>query len=58
MTFTAPSIWYLARLELQLGGVIGATVPGIHQSGQAGVQNWVGASQQHMSMIKTLLLSN
>ncbi len=27
--FTAPAIWYLARLELQTGGVIGATIPGI-----------------------------
>lgn len=27
--FTAPSIWYLARLELQTGGVIGASIPGI-----------------------------
>ncbi|MFT7596534.1 MAG: penicillin amidase [Paracoccaceae bacterium] len=27
--FTAPSIWYLARLELASGGVIGATIPGI-----------------------------
>ncbi|MBR9840775.1 MAG: penicillin acylase family protein [Rhodobacteraceae bacterium] len=27
--FTAPSTWYLARLELSSGGVIGATVPGI-----------------------------
>jgi penicillin amidase len=27
--FTAPSIWYLARLELQSGGVIGATIPGL-----------------------------
>ncbi len=26
---TAPSIWYLARLELQTGGVIGATIPGV-----------------------------
>ena len=26
---TAPSIWYLARLELRSGGVIGATIPGI-----------------------------
>ncbi len=26
---TAPAIWYLARLELQSGGVIGATIPGI-----------------------------
>lgn len=27
--FTAPSTWYLARLELATGGVIGATIPGI-----------------------------
>lgn len=26
---TAPSIWYLARLELRTGGVIGATIPGV-----------------------------
>ncbi len=27
--FTAPSIWYLARLELPTGGVIGGTIPGM-----------------------------
>ncbi len=27
--FSAPSIWYLARLELESGGVIGATIPGV-----------------------------
>ncbi len=27
--FSAPNIWYLARLELQSGGVIGGTIPGI-----------------------------
>ncbi|MEP3677135.1 penicillin acylase family protein [Sulfitobacter sp.] len=27
--FTAPSVWYLARLELQTGGVIGASIPGV-----------------------------
>ncbi|WP_432450155.1 penicillin acylase family protein [Aliiroseovarius marinus] len=27
--FTAPAIWYLARLELQTGGVIGGTIPGL-----------------------------
>ena len=27
--FTAPTTWYLARLELPTGGVIGATIPGI-----------------------------
>lgn len=26
---TAPSLWYLARLELQSGGVIGGTIPGM-----------------------------
>ncbi|UWR24029.1 penicillin acylase family protein [Sulfitobacter sp. S190] len=29
LSFTAPAIWYLARLNLQSGGVIGATIPGI-----------------------------
>ncbi len=27
--FSAPAIWYLARLELRSGGVIGGTIPGI-----------------------------
>lgn len=27
--FTAPSLWYLARLELPSGGVIGGTIPGM-----------------------------
>ena len=27
--FSAPTIWYLARLELSAGGVIGGTIPGI-----------------------------
>jgi penicillin amidase len=27
--FSAPGIWYLARLELAAGGVIGATIPGM-----------------------------
>ncbi len=27
--FSAPSIWYLARLELAQGGIIGGTIPGI-----------------------------
>jgi penicillin amidase len=29
LEFTAPSLWYLARLELASGGVIGGTIPGI-----------------------------
>lgn len=27
--FTAPAIWYLARLQLETGGVIGGTIPGV-----------------------------
>ncbi|MFK7939026.1 MAG: penicillin acylase family protein [Roseovarius sp.] len=27
--FSAPAIWYLARMELQTGGVIGGTIPGV-----------------------------
>lgn len=27
--FSAPAIWYLARIELESGGVIGGTIPGI-----------------------------
>jgi penicillin amidase len=29
LNFTAPSVWYLARLQLASGGVIGATIPGV-----------------------------
>lgn len=29
LRFSAPAIWYLARLELGTGGVIGATIPGV-----------------------------
>lgn len=29
LELTAPTIWYLARMELSDGGVIGATIPGI-----------------------------
>lgn len=29
LMLSAPSIWYLARLELTTGGVIGATIPGV-----------------------------
>ncbi|MCX8225746.1 MAG: penicillin acylase family protein [Sulfitobacter sp.] len=40
--FTAPTIWYLARLELQSGGVIGATIPGIPVvlSGRSAALGW------------------
>ena len=29
LAFSAPGIWYLARVELENGGVIGATIPGL-----------------------------
>ncbi len=40
--FTAPSIWYLARLELDHGGIIGATIPGIPAvlSGRSDYLGW------------------
>ena len=39
---TAPSIWYLARLELQSCGVIGATIPGmpVVLTGRSDVLGW------------------
>ncbi|WP_321828512.1 penicillin acylase family protein [Thalassovita sp.] len=42
MGFTAPGSWYLARLQLQQGGVIGATIPGIPAvlSGRSNVLGW------------------
>ncbi len=40
--FTSPTIWYLARLELASGGVIGATIPGIPAiiAGRSDVLGW------------------
>ena len=42
LPLTAPSLWYLARLELQSGGVIGATIPGIPSvlSGRSKSMGW------------------
>ncbi|AXI54742.1 penicillin acylase family protein [Sulfitobacter sp. JL08] len=39
---TAPSIWYLARLELASGGVIGATIPGVPvvMTGRSATLGW------------------
>ncbi|MGB7318921.1 MAG: penicillin acylase family protein [Planktotalea sp.] len=39
---TAPSIWYLARLELEAGGVIGGTIPGmpVVLAGRSAVLGW------------------
>ncbi|MGR3291587.1 MAG: penicillin acylase family protein [Paracoccaceae bacterium] len=40
--FSAPVIWYLARLELSTGGVIGGTIPGIPSImiGRSDVLGW------------------
>ncbi|MGB1153490.1 MAG: penicillin acylase family protein [Paracoccaceae bacterium] len=42
LSLTAPSIWYLAHLELTSGGVIGATIPGIPAvlSGRSAKLGW------------------
>ncbi len=42
LQFTAPAIWYLARLELQSGGVIGGSIPGMPLvlSGRSDVLGW------------------
>lgn len=39
---TAPSIWYLARLELETGGIIGGTIPGMPLvlTGRSDVLGW------------------
>ncbi len=42
LRLTAPSIWYLARLELESGGVIGGTIPGmpVILSGRSDTVGW------------------
>lgn len=42
VALSAPAIWYLARLELSSGGVIGATIPGIPAvlSGRSDTLGW------------------
>ena len=44
--FSAPSIWYLARMELATGGVIGGTIPGIPLvlSGRSEALGWAVTS--------------
>jgi penicillin G amidase len=44
--FSAPSIWYLARLELATGGVIGGTIPGMPAilSGRSARLGWAPTS--------------
>ena len=39
---TAPSIWYLARLQLPTGGVIGGTIPGMPWCWSGGQNGWAG----------------
>ena len=42
LELTAPTVWYLARLELQSGGVIGGTIPGVPavMSGRSADLGW------------------
>jgi len=42
LELTAPTIWYLARLELKSGGVIGGTIPGVPalMSGRSADLGW------------------
>ncbi len=42
LAFSAPTVWYLARLELETGGVIGGTIPGIPAvlSGRSEALGW------------------
>ncbi|WP_114964439.1 penicillin acylase family protein [Alkalilacustris brevis] len=47
--FSAPSLWYLARIELEGGGVIGGTIPGIPAvlSGRSDALGW-GLTSSYM----------
>ncbi|MFS4583284.1 penicillin acylase family protein [Phaeobacter sp. C3_T13_0] len=49
LELTAPGVWYLARLELGTGGVIGATIPGIPAviSGRSDMLGW-GVTSSYM----------
>ncbi|MDC0737125.1 penicillin acylase family protein [Cognatishimia sp. SS12] len=49
LELSAPSIWYLARLQLQSGGVIGGTIPGIPAvlSGRSDALGW-GLTAAHV----------
>ena len=42
LELTAPTVWYLARFELQSGGVIGGTIPGVPavMSGRSADLGW------------------
>lgn len=46
MALTAPTVWYLARLELSSGGVIGGTIPGmpIVMAGRSADLGWAVTS--------------
>ncbi|MBY5975569.1 penicillin acylase family protein [Phaeobacter italicus] len=49
LELTAPGIWYLARLELGTGGIIGATIPGIPAvlTGRSDLMGW-GVTSSYM----------
>ncbi|MGI3164710.1 penicillin acylase family protein [Pseudooceanicola sp. 200-1SW] len=54
--FTAPAIWYLARMELQQGGVIGATIPGLPSilSGRSHFLGW-GLTSSYLDDLDVLM---
>ena len=56
LEFSAPSIWYLARLELATGGVIGGTIPGIPAilSGRSKKLGW-GLASSYLDDIDTYI---
>jgi penicillin amidase len=55
---TAPTIWYLARLELSTGGVIGATIPGMPAILVGRSDGWPGESPPPISTTSTSISSN
>jgi hypothetical protein len=57
LALTAPTIWYLARLELSTGGVIGATIPGMPDHPcrpvrPAGLGHHHGLSRRHRPLYR------
>ena len=54
--FSAPGIWYLARFDLQSGGVIGGTIPGVSGGVDWGaVLIWAGVSRHLTWMIRIFI---
>lgn len=56
LALTAPTIWYLARMELQSGGVIGGTIPGMPAvlSGRSADLGW-GITSSYLDDLDVVL---